>query len=209
MVQADTQSGSARGSCNLRTGRVSADLVGIPVDLKGRMPADTLVRRTGNAANMNIRQNGRSVASHSHGTHAKRWPKQAAVDQRGPRIPALAPRDLCEARQRLQGPLGTETQDLRIVGADQYRSVGLDHTGEYGFTGREDVPVTVRRSLAELVAADNGENSTLADKEVTHGRARQLVRYLIPGNDEDTVIPVRRKNSWNGTHTQFSSAASS
>ncbi|MBL4636294.1 MAG: hypothetical protein JKY56_20705 [Kofleriaceae bacterium] len=106
---------------------VDAHLVDITIDVDRRLPGAAAIRRARNAANVDIRQEHRTIGTSSNRAHSERRPEHTTINQSLPRVPFVAPRNFMKAVKLHNVSTSTDAENTSIVGPG-VNNVSARHT---------------------------------------------------------------------------------
>src|SRR4030095_1049418 len=196
-VAADAEANRRRGHHDVRTARVSADLVDVTIDVEGGLPGYATIRRPWYPADMDVGQEHRADRSCSYGTDPKRRPNELTIDESRTCVPLVAPSARVEAAELLNPPVRADTQDTCIVGSSIDNVTDRHTTSQVNLRKRDRSPDAVPSTTRQRTPVDDRESTVTTVRCETCDRVvGEFLMRLPIGNDEQPLAPCSYKHHW-------------
>src|SRR5688572_7718835 len=172
------------------------DLVHIGLDGNTRLPGHASIRRAGDAADVNVGHEHRSVPGGGHRTDSERRSDAFAVDDRRAGVPRIAPGDLVETIEPVERSVDAHAQHPGIVAANVNDVANRNAAREIHVRGGDSAPGAAGGTPAQRASVDNRECAT---EPVGCKYADRLPTKLLvdsPVDDEQAVLPGGHQHRW-------------
>ena len=181
----------------LRACRMRANLVDVALDTDGGVPCSAAVRGAGDTADVDVREDHRSVRRGGDRSDAERRSDALTVDDCRTRVPRLAPVNGVEAAQLLDRSVRPDAQHAGVVGPDVDDVANRNAAREITLRLRDRAPPTVGSASAKRVPVDDGERAaTPVRGERSHRLIGEFLCRCLAGDDEQPLAPGRHKYRW-------------
>jgi hypothetical protein len=194
-VAADAEPNRRGGRHDVRTARVSADLVDVTIDVDGGLPGYATIRRPWYPANVDVGEEHRAVRSYSYGTDPKRRPNELTIDECRTCVPVVAPSDRVEAAKLLHPPVRADTKNTCVVGSSIDNVTNCHTTSQVKLRKRDRSPDAVPGTMRQRASVDDRESTvTTVRSEASDRVIGEFVMRLPIGNDEQPIGPCSYKH---------------
>jgi len=196
-IAAQAKPGSSRCGDKVGICRMRAHLVNIAVDSDGGLPGSSTIRGTRNTSHVNVGEQDIPVRVGGDRADAERRPNPLPVHNGRAGKPCISPRDAVETIDRFENARIENAASARlqnehagIVGANVDDVLNRHAARKLKLAGSDGCPFAAWRTSAQRMLTDNGERAAASiGCEPSDGMVRNLLRVLIAGDCEQSIVP--------------------